>query len=393
MASKLEIVNRGTLVRSGNGPDGNSCAFPSVAVLPGGRWLVGYRASSRKWHEGDQHIRLTWSDDEGRSWHEPIRFSEAPIVAGRPGRFRMGCLEPLGGRRVLIALAWQDYGDPERPVFNPQTKGGSVDFKSFFAISEDAGETWSGLTEIDRSPFHTIPTPLTGPIRVLPNGDWACQFETNQVYEDPGPWRLAAVMKFSSDRGRTWPHHVKHAWDPTDRLIYGDARPRVMRNDTLLSFYWTFDTVTGSLRNIHAAQSTDSGRTWTLPWDTGVPGQAAPPVSLPEGEVGLAYVDRTSIPAIKVRLSDNDARSFSNATELVLRQSSLPERRHGDHKDVHNWINDIELYSIGLPDSAQLAAENEFIVVYYNGPDHDHTDLEWVRLRAQSAPSLGERER
>ena len=89
-ANKLEIVSRGTLVRSGNGPDGNSCAFPSVAVLPGRRWLVGYRASSRKWHEGDQHIRQTWSDDEGRSWHEPMRFFEAPVVAGRAGRFRMG---------------------------------------------------------------------------------------------------------------------------------------------------------------------------------------------------------------------------------------------------------------------------------------------------------------
>ena len=48
----------------------------------------------------------------------------------------MGCLEPLGGRRVLIALAWQDYGDPERPIFNPQTSG-SVDFTAFFAVSED----------------------------------------------------------------------------------------------------------------------------------------------------------------------------------------------------------------------------------------------------------------
>src|SRR5688572_4875005 len=89
MPGKLTITERGTLVRSGDGPDGNSCAFPSVTVLPGGRWLVGYRASSRKWNEGDQHIRLTWSDDQGRSWHRPIRPFEAPLVAGRPGRFRM----------------------------------------------------------------------------------------------------------------------------------------------------------------------------------------------------------------------------------------------------------------------------------------------------------------
>ena len=367
-------------MRSGNGPDGNSCAFPSVAVLPSQRWIVSYRASSRKWHEGDQHVRLTWSDDEGRSWHEPLRPFEPPTMAGRPGRFRMGCLEPLGGRQVLIAFAWQDYGDPERPVFNPQTKGGSVDFKAFFAVSEDEGESWGRLTEIDRSPFHTLPTPLTGPIRVLPNGDWACQFETNQPYDNPGPWSLAAVMKFSSDGGRTWPRHVKHAWDPADRLIYGDARPRVLRDGTLLSFYWTFDNATGAICNMHAARSTDCGQSWTTPWDTGVPGQAAPPVSLPAGEVALVYVDRTAVPAIKVRLSRDMGRTFPDATELVLQQSGIGQR-HGQHQDVQGWIDDIERYSIGLPDAAPLAAHNEFLVVYYNGPDHDHTDLEWVRVR------------
>src|SRR5262245_38372493 len=147
MIRKLQIIDRGTLVRSGDGADGNSCAFPSVAVLPSGRWLVGFRASSRKWNEGDQHIRLVWSDDEGRTWRGPTRPFVAPTVGGRPGRFRMGCLEPLGGRRVLVALAWQDYGDPERPLFNPKTQGGSVDFKAFFAISEDDGETWGPMTE------------------------------------------------------------------------------------------------------------------------------------------------------------------------------------------------------------------------------------------------------
>jgi hypothetical protein len=382
---ELQIVDRGTLVRSGDGPDGNSCAFPSVAVLPGGRWLVGYRASSRKGDEGDQHIRLTWSDDEGRSWHGPTRPFEAPTLNGRPGRFRMGCLEPLGGDSVLIALAWQDYGDPDRPVFNPKSDGGTVDFKSFFAISGDRGLTWSEMTEVDRSPFHNVPTPLTGPIRVLPNGDWACQMETNKPYEHSGQWDLAAVMKFSSDGGRTWPRHVKHAWDPSQRLIFGDARPRVMRDDSLLSFYWTFDSKTGLMRNIHAARSTDMGRTWTAPWDTGVPGQAAPPISLPHGVVALAYVDRTSVPTIKVRLSADGGQTFADESELIVQKSLIPERRHGDHTDVNSWINDIGKYAIGLPDTAPLANDGEFLLVYYNGPDQDHTDLEWARLRHTTA--------
>ena len=293
----------------------------------------------------------------------------------------MGCVESLGGRTVLIAFAWQDYGDPDRPCFNPTTSG-SVDFKEFFAISEDEGETWGELTKIDDAPFDATPTALTGPIRVMPNGDWACQFETNKTYDAPGPWPLEAVMMFSSDKGKTWPRFVKHAFDPARRLIYGDARPRVMPDASVLCFYWTFDTVAAKTLNIHATQSDDEGRTWTVPWDTGVPGQAAPPILLPSGDVVIAYVDRTDEPTIKVRTSHDRGRTFPDHTELALRRSISPDRRHGNHKDVHDWVEDIKLYTIGLPDTATLNDPAEFVVVYYNGIDQDHTDLEWIRLRA-----------
>ena len=75
-------------------------------------------------------------------------------------------------------------------------------------------------------------------------------------------------------------------------------------------------------------------------------------------------------------------RAFPDHTELELRRSISPDRRHGNHKDVHDWVEDIERYTIGLPDTAPLTDPAEFVVVYYNGIDQDHTDLEWVRLRA-----------
>ena len=113
-----------------------------------------------------------------------------------------------------------------------------------------------------------------------------------------------------------------------------------------------------------------------------MPGQAAPPVSLPNGRIALAHVDRTAEPIVKVQLSRDGARTFPREAELILQKSRLPGRRHGNHGDVHDWVNDIERYSIGLPDTAGLDNEGEFLVVYYNGSDHDHTDLEWVRLLA-----------
>jgi len=65
----LKIVDRGTVFSSKPGTDCQSCAFPNVAVLPGGRWLAACRAARTKTGtDGQQRVLLSRSDDEGRTW-------------------------------------------------------------------------------------------------------------------------------------------------------------------------------------------------------------------------------------------------------------------------------------------------------------------------------------
>src|SRR5262245_21937155 len=137
----MKITHRGTVVASRPNTDMSSCCFPSIASLEGGRWLASFRAgpgkSSRTERVGSAH-----TDDEGKTWsplREPLPVVEK--VGGRPGQWRAFNLTPLGGKRVLGTLSWEDYSDPFSPMYNPETEG-IVDMRMFTSVSEDAGATW-----------------------------------------------------------------------------------------------------------------------------------------------------------------------------------------------------------------------------------------------------------
>ncbi len=102
----MRVLERGTVFPSEAGTAWQSCAFPQVTVLPGGRWLVSCRAACTKEGMAGQHVRLRCSDDVGRTWSEPSAPFIPPPVDGKPGQFRALGLTSLGGARVLATLYW-----------------------------------------------------------------------------------------------------------------------------------------------------------------------------------------------------------------------------------------------------------------------------------------------
>jgi len=370
----MTIVDRGTAVHSG--PTRRSCAFPGICALPSGRWLCGFRAAPRKSEMRGQQALLCWSDDEGRTWTEPIAPFTPPLIDGAPGLFRALYCTPLGGDNVLALVYWVDHSDPELPFFNEATEG-LLASCLFLARSPDRGATWSDLELIDTTPYD-IPTPPTGPVLILADGRWALQFELNKPYNDPAPWRHSSVLMFSSDEGCTWPEHVRVTNDPDNRVFYWDQRPNVLSDGTLLDLFWTYDRGTGQYLNIHARASRDNGRTWGDLWDTGLPGQPAQPVSLPDGRILMAYVDRTGTPTIRARVSRDGGRAWPADTETVLCEPHLM-RQTTDRTSMQEAWEEMAAFSLGLPAPAVLP-DGDILIVYYHGPAPDETDVEWVRL-------------
>jgi hypothetical protein len=374
----MKIVDRGSVFLGAEGSELSSACFHGVCVLPGGRWLVAFRVSRRKADSLPQRVVVTWSDDEGKTWSRPEEPYPCPDIEGVAGDWRAGQPTSLGGDSVAMVLYWVDASDPTRPFFNEETEG-LLDSRIFLTFSDDAGQTWREPRLLDTAPFN-MPTPITGPILLLPDGRWALQFETNKSYHDASVWHHQSVLMYSSDAGRTWPKFTVVAADPEARVFYWDQRPSVLTDGSLLDLFWTFDRRLAVYLNIHARVSNDHGRTWSDLWDTGVSGQPAPAVSLPDGRIVMPYVDRQAAPTIKLRTSSDGGRTWPQATEMDLYDLDHRPQQHGKASMQDAW-SEMAAFSVGLPTTACLPA-GDVLVVYYAGPEPDHTGLYWVRLRS-----------
>ena len=373
----MKIVDRGIVFAGQKGANNQSSAFPGICVLPSGRWVCAFRAAPSKAATTGQHVLVTWSDDEGQSWCKPvIPFVPLP-VEGKPGLFRGAYLTALCEHRVLATLYWVDHSDPSLPFFNDKTEG-LLDSRIFFAASDDDGANWSDPRLMDTMPFD-VPTPPTGPVLLLPNGDWACQFELNKPYYDTQVWRHSSVMMFSKDGGKSWSEHVITSNDPENRIFYWDQEPGILTDGRIVDLFWTYNNQTGIYLNIHARESLDNGRTWSAMWDTGVPGQPAPPVSLSDGRVAMVYVDRIGPPTIKMRISSDNGRTWPHETETIIYQVEVGAQTW-EKKSMQDAWAEMGKFSVGLPATA-LLQDGDILVVCYAGPEADQTDIQWVRVR------------
>jgi hypothetical protein len=374
----MKISAEGVVFPSVPNSDASSCCFPGICVLDTGRWLAGARLGPLK-ASRTERVRLRYSDDQGKTWSPLIDPAPSvPVLAGRPGQWRAAYPTPLKGNRALVTLSWEDHSDPFRPMYNEKTEG-IVDMRMYTAISEDGGQTWDAPRPVSFGPYDGVPNAITGACVVLPDGRWGAQFEVNKHYDDTTPWQHHSSLIFSSDEGKTWDGCVDTHTDPAKRVFCWDQRMAVLRDGTLQVLYWTFDRQTALYLNIHARASKDSGRTWGPLGDTGVPGQPARPVSLHDGRMLMVYVDRTSSPVIKARISGDNGKSWPDSTEAIIHQPDLKAQtwKKGTMSDA--WA-EMGAFSLGLPDATALP-DGGALVVYYAGPKADQTDVRWARIQ------------
>ena len=348
-----------------------------MCALSDGRWLCTFRAAPTK-DSSTENTLLTYSDDEGKTWSDPVAPWIAPCVGEKQGSVHVGYCSAADESRILATLCWLDRSDLALPMFNTDTEG-LLDMKIMLSESKDRGQSWSEPCFVDCAPFYG-PNPITGPILAVTAEKLICQFEINKPYHDTTQWRHFSVLKFSNDGGRSWPEHVITGNDPENRFFYWDQRPGLLAEGWILNLFWSYDNKEGGYINIQARESRDHGRTWSKMWDTAVPGQPANPARLKNGKVAMAYIDRTSSPVIAVRTSDDDGRTWPEDGKTVLYEAAIASQTT-DKKAMQDAWEELGNFSVGLP-ATSLTPNGDLLVVYYAGPEKDNTNIEWVRLRA-----------
>ena len=107
-------------------------------------------------------------------------------------------------------------------------------------------------------------------------------------------------------------------------------------------------------------------------------GQPAQPISTPDGNIVLVYVDRTSSPKIKIRTSFDGGRTWPKDSELVIYKNDNVIQNQERSSMEQAWA-EMTAFSVGLPAVTKLH-NGDILVVYYAGDHTDRTNIEWARL-------------
>jgi len=200
---------------------------PAVGVAKDGMITVAYHANAMYDAKGQYmtdrrnpkavHTGLVHSTDGGRTWGEPMLFTD---------HAKWDAMSPYG--RILTlpdgAMAMPIYGE-----------------KSWLLWSRDGGRTWGDLTFVADDVNETAFCPL-------PSGEWLFLGRTSLDEE------RYSLLRWSSDGGRTWSAPTKFF---AGRRLPSDLA--VLPDGSVLAVYGYREEPYGA----RARRSTDGGRTWS----------------------------------------------------------------------------------------------------------------------------------
>jgi hypothetical protein len=372
----MEIVERGTIIDAGNMRGGKrSHCFTSLCRLPGGRVLATFRRGSDK-ESADGNCLVASSVDGGRHW-QVISDSFRPAFTGVPGEVRAAELVPLSDGTLLAFLTWL-HRSGGRPLYD--SEGDHVaPCRIIQARSRDGGATWSGYEVLDTSPWN-YPVLAGSPIRV-PRRGWLVPIERQEPEREGGPSLHSAHALLAADGG-AFDQVIDVARDPADRLFFYDQRQAVCpRTGRPVAAFWTYDRVSRKDLEIHLSWGDPETLTWEPPFSTGIRGQIAVPVPLPDGRLGLFYVHRHPPGSLRLVMSPDEGRTWDLSKELVVYASGGPkERGMGDREDLSGFWEDMVKWTFGHP-AAVLLEDDLVLLAYYAGESERCLSVHWARVR------------
>lgn len=259
-----------------DGGNGAYEAFPDVCRLNDGRLLCAF-------YDGWTHISLpnaehpnggritgVYSNDEGKTWSEPIVLIDTPLDDRDPS------LVSLDDGRLLCN--WFTY----EPVAN----GKAAQCRLMLAESSDEGQTWSEPKMI----FENVPT--SSPIRKISDNRLILPTYVETDTEHSGS------IAYSDDNGKTWSDNIVI---PNGGMKLDAETDVIQRKDGSL-YALQRDKMAYSV-------STDRGQTWSESKDVGFAGHC-PYLLRTSGDV---IVTAFRIPNTSLRFSRDECATWSGS--------------------------------------------------------------------------------
>lgn len=378
----FEIEERGLVFDSaGQSTSARTACFTSLRRLRCGELLCSFQLGSNK-HSADSRIGICRSQDGGRTWVFE-KHAWQTTLDGLPGSLAACELIEVASDRLLLFATWFDRSDPERPLFDPQTQG-ILHSRQLLAESVDGGRTWSEWRELDMHGLRGCA--MTGSPLDLGDGRIAFAFESFREFDDPQPSHHAAWVLISSDGGRSFGEPSCVAQHPANTVYYWDQRLCAGKHSgEFTALFWTHDLAQQCDLSVHQLQGRidTSGRVQSATGitDTGIRGQIAAPLWLPDGGLLTFVVDRAGPCTLSLWCSRNDGRDWSTAERFEVylhnEQARLSQGQLGI--DFSGYWEDMVRWSFGHPAICQLDSERLLMAWYAGVPGC--LSIHWARVR------------
>lgn len=334
-------------------PDSLFHTFPSLTRCADGSYLCATLVGTEK-SGPDGRTRVFRSTDDCRSWNPMPSPTAADERADPRWGYLMCHLAETAPGRFAACYLRSDRFHPREPLFHPTTSGMQHTVVRL-CDSADAGRTWSAPRDLDyRLPDLIAP----GPFLRLPDGALGMPFEVWHEW-DKG-WREGPSTRLirSTDQGRTWPVGGIIARDLGRNVIYGDPRLTVYSDGRTVALLWVYDIGGNEDQPVHRAESSDAGRTWSVPESTGLVAQICNPVALKGDALLAVYQKRFGADSgLRAILSRDAGRSWDAATDTALWTC---KREAGDT----NPFSGYEQYAFGYSTTLRIS-DMEALVTFW----------------------------
>lgn len=229
---------------------------------------------------------------------------------------------------------------------------------SYVMRSEDCGGSWDG-------PF--MPEPLPGDREVLPgvplqlhNRGNICRLPdgrlllTGQILGNRPEFHSSVGIYQSSDNGKSWQYLVTPAEDH-GVAVFEEPFLYVTDSGKWVMLIRCHRSVTGERfesAQLFVTESFDGGKSWSVPYNTGVHAEPPSACRLQDGSVLVVYGYRQEPYGVRARICDSELCNISSAKEYIIRDDA----GQGD---------------TGYPAAVPIG-DNRYLVVYYiNHPSYN----------------------
>lgn len=354
-------------------------AFPAIANLGNGELFAVFRRAPR--YLGMPGLRPAWynhldrnsklmgirSRDNGKTWEKP-RLVFAPDSGG----CQDGGLLFDGKTLFANSFIWGNVPDgvlealreskQDEYIYSHGGTNIATHVGCFAMRSEDGGREWDG-------PF--FPDPLPGYPEALPGKPLLMHNRANIVRMPDGrllypgqalryrpAYRSSIVLYESRDNGSSWQYLSTPAPDQ-GMAVFEEPSLTLTSTGKLVLMIRTHKTPSGEeyrlpdekgtkRAKLWRCESSDGGRTWSVPEDLGFHGEPAATAVMDDGRVLLVYGYRIPPFGVRGRICNADLSDAATAEEFIIRDDS-------DQPDC------------GYPWIAPMG-DNKYMIAYYMNP-------------------------